>query len=544
MSSTRWLVPLLAAALGTAALGTAPASRAGDVRPAEEGRGPLARPMLHGKLELSLANAIAMGLENNLGVEVARYDPYIADREHTAAWGAFDPEAFSEFGYSSIKEPNAFSVNIGVNLSVNRSTDGFGGLRGMLPLLGTRYEFRFDSSRATTNSAVQRLSPELRSSFDWSVTQPLMRNLIWNEPWTAVKVTGVQSEAAWAEFVRVVMDTVSQIERAYWNVVAADDSVRVATKSLETAEALLGQTETQYEVGVVSKVEVTEAEAGVAARRLQLIEAENAYDNLQDVLINRVLGEGLRADSTLTIVTTDRPEEYIPYEIDVQRAVDKAFSHRPELDVLDRQIETAKLNLKLAKHQRLPQVDAVVSYGNRGLSGDENEDLSPVFATGDTETGNYGDTLDDFLTPDAADQFTARLVFSFPFPNTTARARYSQRDLELRRTRSERTRLEQNIILEVRNAARDLESAQERIEASESQRVAAEEQLRAEEIRLEYGESTPFDVLLREEDLVEAEAQKIEALRDYRINTTQLDRAQGTILETRQIRIEEVSRLR
>jgi outer membrane protein TolC len=96
----------------------------------------------------------------------------------------------------------------------------------------------------------------------------------------------------------------------------------------------------------------------------------------------------------------------------------------------------------------------------------------------------------------------------------------------------------------VREAIRNLESALEGIEAAERRRVAAEEQLRAESIRLEYGESTPFDVLQREEDLVDAESQKILALQLYHTSITALDRAQGTILDNRNIVVEEAAALR
>jgi outer membrane protein TolC len=157
---------------------------------------------------------------------------------------------------------------------------------------------------------------------------------------------------------------------------------------------------------------------------------------------------------------------------------------------------------------------------------------------------NFGDTFDDYYTGDASDQFAARVVLTIPIPNTAARHGVSKAELELRQAISEQRRLEQNIILEVRQKARNLESAQEGIVAAERSSEAAAEQLRAEKIRLEYGESTPFDVLLRESDMVEAESEKINALQIYRTSATQLDRAQGTILQSRNIRLDEVSELR
>jgi outer membrane protein len=514
--------------------------------------------ILHGKLGLSLADAIKMGLENNLGVEVNRHTPLIANENESIAWGAYDPEWFSEFGYSMDKNPNA-NVLLGTTESSNRRTDGFGGFRGLVPWLGSSYEIQVDGSRHTTNNTIQVLSPELRSEVSMRFTQPLMKGLIWNEPWTSVKTNRVASLEAYETFRNSIMDTVAQIEDAYWALIAREETLGVNEKSLETAKALLDQTETQYEVGVVSKVRVIEAKAGLASREVDLIRSSNAYRNAQDVLIDLVLGQGLRAESTLEIEPTDRPEDYIVYDIDVPLAVERAFSMRPDLAAKRQEIERKKINVKFAENQRLPQLDAVLSYGNRGLAGSQNDDFNPCrFGDDDNDpdtpcnpanfpkvkSTNYGDTFDDYYTSDASDQFAARVVLTIPIPNTAARHGVSKAELELRQAMSEQRRLEQNIILEVRQKARNLKSAQEGIVAAERSSEAAAEQLRAEKIRLEYGESTPFDVLLRESDMVEAESEKINALQVYRTSATQLDRAQGTILQSRNIRLDEVSELR
>ena len=139
----------------------------------------------------------------------------------------------------------------------------------------------------------------------------------------------------------------------------------------------------------------------------------------------------------------------------------------------------------------------------------------------------YYENLYDRANPDWVQQSEARGV-----------------TFELRRAGSRMKRLQQTIIVEVRRAARNLEASQEAIESSRDAERAAQEQLRAERIRLEYGESTPFDVLQREEDLVDRENELIDAFRAYRNSVTSLDRAQGTILRNRNIRIDEVGVLR
>ena len=533
-------------------------ARAEDIPPVQNVPSPVAPPTLHGNLALSLQDAIAMGLENNLNLEVQRHAPLIANEDHEIAWGSYDPVFYADSNYRDTETPNAFSLNQ-QSTSQLKGVEGKGGFRGLLPWLGARYDLSLYSSRLESNSTIQSVSPELRTIVSIGVSIPLLRDLIWNEPWTRVKTTRVQGKLELENFRRDVMDTVQAIEGSYWGLIATEEQLRVEEKSLETAKALLGQTQTQYEVGVVSKVEVTEAEAGVAAREFSHITAENRYLTAQDELIDLVLGPNLAAESKLAIQPTDRPGDYVAYDIDVEEAVRKGLAHRPELAVAQREIERQEIALKFAKNQRLPQFDLVASYGNEGLAGTENPNLSCQFGatrpecnppgpanprTGVSVGSNYGDSYDNFFTQSAADRIVAGGVFSIPIPNTSARHKVSKSELELRRAKVQKRRVEQQIVLEVRGAARDLASAQEGIEASQRRVLAAEEQLRAEKIRLEYGESTPFDVLLRERDLVGAETEKIVAYRVYRTSATNLDRFQGTILKTRNIAIDAAGRLR
>ncbi len=135
-------------------------------------------------------------------------------------------------------------------------------------------------------------------------------------------------------------------------------------------------------------------------------------------------------------------------------------------------------------------------------------------------------------------------MISIPLGNYGPRHSVSRARLELRRAKTQMLALNQNIILEVRRDIRLFEAARKGIDASERQRIAAEEQLRAERIRLEHGESTPFDVLQKESDLVNAEVSKIRALQLYRTSAANLDRRQGTILRTHNIVVGSVGALR
>ena len=504
-------------------------------------------------LKLNLSDAIEKGLEKNLDIQVQRFAPYIAEERLREAWGAYDPTFAAQLGYSFANQPVASPFQFSGSIT-QRLTDGSAGLDGILPWLGTGYSVDYLGQRLLSDSAVAGFSPELDAALGFTLTQPLLKNLIWNQPWTQVKSSRIASAEEEENFRRQVMDTVRDIETAYWGVIAASEQLRVAQVSLETSNALLGQTRTQYEVGVVSKVEVTEAEAGVAEREVNLITAKNAYRASQDNLINLVLGTDLTATSTLEIEPTDRPATTVTYAVDEEEATKKAFERRPEIALAHQEIERQVVQLQFAKNQKLPELDVRTTYGYQGLSGEVNPAALPLRNSLCSLPGsdcpplpepdrNFWDA-NHFFDGRNGMNWSTRGLFSIPLGNRAADAREAQAELLLARARSAERRLGQNIVLEVRAAVRDLRSAQEGIVAAERRRLAAAEQLRAERIRLENGESTPFDVLQRERDLVDAESQKIAAEKIYRDSVTGLDRAQGTILETRNIRVEDVRALR
>ena len=504
----------------------------------------LGQTPIEGRHDLSLADAIALGLRFNLDVEIERFAPLIAEQTAEAAWGAYDPRFGAEFGYQNIEQPNTFGIDQTPE-SRQKNLGGEGSLQWLVPWLGASVGVSASGWNKKTNSTIQTLSPQYDSSILFNANIPLLRGLIWNEAWTNVKTSNLGYGISRENFRTRVMDLVQQIQGRYWDLIAAKEQVRVATSSFETAEALLRQSQTQYEVGVVSKVDVVQAEAGVASRDFDLIVASNREENTQDQLIDAVLGPYLTASSSLEFMPTTNPddfENFSPGEVD--RAVALAFERRPELRAAEEQIQRRNIQLRFAKNQWLPQLDFVGSVGYFGRDGRQNPQCVPPFCVAAAPPGSFPDSYDDYFTGDGSLNYSVQAVVSVPLGNTTARKRLSQAELELRRSKTQQRRLEQTIILDIRKAVRTLNAAYRGIGAAERSRVAAAEQLRAEEIRLEYGESTPFEVLLKERDLVSAESQWITAVQTYRNAHTALDREQGTILENNGIHIEDVAPLR
>ena len=500
------------------------------------------------KIILRLTEAVSLGIENNLQIEIERYDPLIAFEAQQGSWGSFDPRSQLDWDYISQTDPVSANSLFGNERNRHKENKANLGIETLLPYLGATLavDLNVNETRDIGNPFISQ-RPVYDSGFTVRGSLPLLKGLIWNEPWTRVKTSAAAYDGSRENFRADLMNVVQFIETAYWDLVAQSQAVRVARKSLETALSLLDQTRIQYEVGVKSRVEVVEAEAGVAAREFDLIRAVNRHQKAQDDLIDAVFGTRLTGGSRLTVAAADDPENYVSYDIDTEDAADQALAKRPELAEAQAAIEQQQLKLKFAKNQRLPQLDLRASYGTSGRRGEGVTSFN--FQTGNpgpnpTTGDNVGDTLNDYWTNRGGEDLLVGAVFSIPLGNITARHNVSMSELELRKAKAQLTRLRQDIILQVREEARNLASAQEGIEAAERRRLAAAEQLRAEQVRLEYGESTPFKVLEKEQDLVEAENEKIRALFTYRKSVIDLRRAQGTILEARKIIVEQAAALR
>jgi outer membrane protein TolC len=494
--------------------------------------------------ELSLAEAVALGIANNLDVQVERHGPLLAREDLGVAWGAFDPTFSFAGGVADIKNPTSNVFQGTPTETSDRIYDGDGSISGLVPWLGGEYSVSYVGDSEQTTSTLSTLSPEFRSRVNLEIEVPLLKNLIWNEPWTEVRRGRISVAEDDEEFRTRLMDVVRGIEDAYWALIATKESRRVAAKSLETARALEELTRVQYEVGVVSQVEVTEAVAGVAEREVSSIRAEARYLNRQDELANQILGDRFSPLLDLTIEPTDSPDRIGIRDIDVGAATQVAFELRPELGVLRKSVEREELELRFARNQRLPEFNVRGTVGYEGLAGRENRNRlllpgSPPIGTIPSPRPEFIDSTDDLFT-DSSQQWSVRGILSIPLGNVSARHSFRRARFELGRAESRLRREQQVVIVEIRRAVRELKAALEGIEAAERRRLAAEEQLRAERLRLEYGESTPFDVLQRERDLVEAEEQKILSQQIYHNSVSGLARAQGTTLRARNIEISDV----
>jgi outer membrane protein TolC len=390
------------------------------------------------ELRLSLPDALKMALENNLQVSIERERPREATARVGQALGAFDPLGFSEYSFTHDEQPIASSVQnvfAGLELVTQIENDEWtynGGLTGILPF-GLRYSSIYNFQRLDTTSSFNNLEPQNTPTWRSELTFPLLRDLINNEANVTVKRSRIAESISEEEFQRSLTDELLAVEEAYWELAAARAEQRVAGKSLQTAEDLLEQTRVQYEVGVVSKVAVTEALAGVAEREVTVILAANRRGNAQDDLLNRI-DVPAPEEFAETAVVTEEPS-YVEYDVDDRVALGKAMELRPELAAARRRVEDAELLLRFAENQRLLRLDLNASYTFTGLSGTRKTKAADPNTGAPIKPFDNGWTSahNDFFDASGSRGWGIGARVEIPLGNRTARHQVTERVIGLRR---------------------------------------------------------------------------------------------------------------
>jgi outer membrane protein TolC len=310
-------------------------------------------------------------------------------------------------------------------------------------------------------------------------------------------------------------ETVLQlVEGAYWDVIASAEALRVARESLARAQDLLELNRKKVEVGTLAPIEITQAEAGVASEEEGVIVAEEGLANAEDELRRLLAIPAGDPRWTMSITPTDRPD-FTRRSVDLQGSIETALVERPEMLSAMQTVENNQLSERVASRQVRHQLDFNANYGPSGTSVEGlNESLSRA--------------LQRF-------EFTwsTQLVYSVPLGNRAAKAGYAQARLAREKSEVDLQNQEQTIRVEVRRAARAVDSGFKRFEAAQANVVLQRKKLDAEEKKFDNGMSTTFQVRQFQTELASAELSAIRAGLDYAKAITALERSKGTLLESR-----------
>jgi outer membrane protein TolC len=470
-------------------------------------------------LPLSAREAVGLSLNHNLDIEVARYQPWIEDQNVFAALGTWDHTAYATVSDARSVSPGTSVLN-GVARVHSEATNFQLGVRKTTPL-GLAYDVNFTTDRSETNDQSFILNPIWSQTFGGTVTMPLLRGLGTTANTATLVVARNTREQSVAGFEKSLSDSVFQVTQAYWDLVFAIENKKVKDQSLEVAVRLLEDTRRKLDRGLAARIDVTQAEAGVASQQEGILTAEAAVYSAGDRLKRLVDPALLREDVLLTPVDAPRVQgAELEERTAVDRGMEEAMARRPEIRQLRTQLLSQDATIAQAQNNLLPRLDLV---GQGGLNGTE----------GTFSASNKDVRGGDFYN------WSVLLSFEYALEQSSARGTLNRVELEKRRYILQARNLENQILVEVRDAVRSIKTDEKRIEATRRARILSQEQLDGEIARNEHGLSTTFRVLDVQKDLVQARTNELKALIDYHLDESRLLQVTGVLLEKNGIVLKE-----
>jgi outer membrane protein TolC len=469
---------------------------------------PVVQAQTNATRALPLRECIERALANNLEIRVERLQPSIASWGIVLRQGAFDPSIGASVSYDDNRADNTAAKRyqqITPKLS----------LGGVLPT-GTEYSL---SGADAATSVTGDNGFTYTGNLGLSLSQPLLRNFGTDVNTAAIRIALRGQAIARHNFTTQVMATISSVGNAYYELVFAIEDHKAKHEDLTRAKRLLDENRKRVDVGVMSPLDVTQAEAGVAEREEAVIVAERAIRDRENTLKRLVLAD-VREWQGSVLVPAELPVA-MAVATDVVDSTRTALTRRPDFLAAKEEIERRHIQVRYERNQLWPSVDLQASGGLNGRSG----------------TGFGSLTERELRGRDPA--WGVGVVVTVPLGNRQARANYQTAKLSAEEAVLNLKQLEQNIVIEVDNAVGRVATNWKRFEATRVASRLAEESLKAEESKLKAGTSTSFLVLQAQSQLAAARSAEIRARADYYQSLIELARVEGTTLEQNQIVLDE-----
>jgi outer membrane protein len=492
---------------------------------------------------LTMQNAIALALKNNLDIEMARQDVSMAQYSLFGSRGVYDPLLGSAINYTSQTVPVTSVTQLGggaESLTSRQVVYNFS-LDHMLERTGTKWGLDFNNRRSSSNSSNDRLSPNYSPALSVSVTQPLMRNFKIDSFRQSIQLAKRSLDISDSQFRQMVINIISSVQQAYWDLVFAIRNERVARDSVELTRTQLGNNQKMVEAGTLAPIELRSTEAALESRKGTVISALQQITTAENALKARMIKDPNDKIWYSEIVPLDEPQMG-QTTLSLEDLTTVALKNRPELDQLRFQVEQNQINQKFYQNQLKPQVDLVGFFTTTGTAGKASQQVVdptspfPISTVQERFRGGYFQALRNLGTFDFP-IYQFGVSISFPWRNRTVEGNLGRSLAESRRLDARQRQLVQMVQIDVRNALQAVEATRQRHEAAKASRIAAEAQLNGEQERFRAGLSSNFLVLQRQNDFAIAQADEVRAQTDFNKALAELQRVTGMTLVSNNVEV-------
>jgi outer membrane protein TolC len=471
-----------------------------------------AQPGQRQTLELTLDAAVQRALERNPDLAIVRLDTEVEAARIGEARGAYAPVFSTVFGRSrNVTPPTNFLLgDTGVDIKDWFSTTG---VRQRLPWGAGTWSISWDAARTTTNSLISSVDPNLQSGIEVAFSQPLFRDRTIDAPRQQLIVARRNHDNSELRLRESGVQTVAAVKRAYWALEASLANIGVQQRSLELAQELARQNKIRTDAGQIPPLDLVQAQVEVAQRRENLIQARTTAEDAEDRLRKLIMDPADLSFWALRLEPVDEPPDLTMLP-DVDAAVRKALDGRFDLARAGHDLENAKTNVDFLGNQRLPDVRLEASYRGSGLGGTEflRTGGFPGIVSG-TRDRSFGDALGQAFTPDYP-TWSVGVTVSYALGRSYEEASHARAEVERRQAAQRIASLRLDVAEAVRQAARQVRSASERVDAARAGAELAEQRHSDEQRRYEVGLSTTFLVTQAQRDLLQAQVNLLQATLD------------------------------
>jgi outer membrane protein len=487
--------------------------------------------------EISLHEAIETALAHNLEIEIENCGRDTARSATDNALSYYDPQFTLNTSVISSNLPVSNILQTGDEASqITKSWSVAPSLQQNLPGGGT-VTVSMNLSRTTSNSAYVFINPLYGSTIGFTLTQPLWRGFRRTAVERQIRVARINEHLSESQFRQKVASVVEQVIATYWRLRVTMENQEAQRQARDLAAEQYEQTKKRVAEGQDTPVTLSSSRADLASREQNAVQAGIQIEQAANLLKRLLAPNVMDPLWTTTLLPTDRPD-MTEISISLPEAVKTAIDRRPELEQLRLQTDQSDAELRFSKSETRPAVNLrveVLGMGNAGAT----YALSPVGIDGglgrvidpsNPAFGGLGTSYRQaigFQYPSVA----AGLEVKLPLRNRAATSQLAAAVAGKRKLGSQIRAMQEDILVEVRNAWESIAGQRKNVEAARLSRELAEEQLAAETVR----DAKSPELARYRRDLADARVRELQALVDYQLSLTTLQKAMNTLTDEHQI---------
>lgn len=464
-------------------------------------------PAGQGPLQVTVGQATLLALENNRSLVVERLNAQITRTFVDEQWAVFDPTLTGQLAYAQNK------VEAGPITSENSGPSASVGVQEFLPS-GTAVGVTGSTSLAAQAGIGGLTEDEYASRIAFNATQALLRGLGPAVNLASVNQAKIDVQISQYELRGFVQTLIAQVEETYWDYALAERQIEIVIQSLDVAQKQLEEVRERIRVGSLALTELSAAEAEVALRREDLINARSDLAKTKLSLLRLVNPPGSGLWDRQIVLASLPANPSITLD-SVESHVALAMQMRPDLNQAKLLLQRGELEIVKTRNGLLPRLDLFVTLGKSGYA------------------DSFGGSLRN-LDQDSYDALVG-LNFEYPAGNRAAEARHLRAVLSRRQAHEAIGNLSQLVEVDVRTAYLEIARSQEQVTATAATRKLQEEKLRSENEKFRLGKSTSLLVAQAQRDLASSQIAEVQAVVNYLKSLVEMYRQEGSLLERRGI---------